>query len=445
MSVVSETRPTGPKLPAHSSGGCNHALSLGILSHEMTIEHEDVIAVGGGRYRWPLWITLLIVGAVIAGGTIGFSHHHRQSAPTHKTATGKVAPACGQDVNRPPHSGTGPIDGGLIVTLAQIPAIQRPVFEPVSAARRWLPADAPLVVVRVGRDARAYPLAILQWHEVVDDTVGGHPIAVTYCPLCNSALVYSRVVGRRNVDLHASGALLLGSAVLIDPVTGHLWSQISGQPYPNYGRVAAAPLGWLPSDTLGLQAAAASNPGLRVLARPADTGYDYASSPYGHVADGRSLPQLYVGWVDEHLPPKTRLVGVTARGAAAAWRYDELRRDTVRDDTVGGLPVVVVYRAHVTGIGDSPDLRRAPQTGSAAVFAARVRGRVLHFGVAARNTLRDRETGTHWDLYGRAVAGPLTGARLMPLRFIDTYWFAWIAFHPRTAVWPSITTSTCPR
>ena len=416
----------------------------------MTTQRDELLAIGGGRHRYRrrLPLVVLVLATVVAVASIGLTQHGRRNGATrasiaHEANAGGLAEPCGRDLNRAPQSGAGPLDGGLLVTVAHIPAIDRASFEPVAAARRWLPADAPVVVVRVGAEVRAYPLAILQWHEVVDDTVGGQPIAVTYCPLCNSALVYSRVVAGHPVDLHASGALLLGSAVLIDPATHNLWSQVSGHPYPNYGRIAAASLVWLPSDTLGLDEAAASYPGLRVLARPTNTGYDYASSPYGHVADGHSLPQLYIGWVDEQLPPKTRLVGVTVRGAAAAWRYDQLQRDVVHDDTVGGLPVVVIYRAHVTGIGDAGDLRNAPQTGAAAVFNATARGRVLHFVRAGANDLRDRETGTLWDLSGRAVEGQLAGVRLTPLRFIDTYWFAWIAFYPDTAVWPAITSSTC--
>jgi hypothetical protein len=409
----------------------------------MTGDQSELRVVERERRRLRRWIALPIIAVLVAGGLIVFGRHHR-NAPRHE-ATAAAPLGCGRELDRPPGSGAGPIDGGLIVTLAQIPAITRPVFEPASAARQWLPADAPVIVVQRGRDVRAYPLAILQWHEVVDDTVGGHPIAVTYCPLCNTALVYSRVVAGAPVQLKASGALLQGAAVLVDPASDLLWSQVTGQPYPNFGRLAGGPLTWVPSDTLGLAAAAESYPGLRVLARPTDFGYDYASSPYGHVADGHSLPALYLGWVDERLPPKTRLVWVTVAGTAKAWRYDRLRRDIVHEDVVGGSPVVVIYRAHVTGIGDAADLRVAPQTGSAAVFDARSHGHVLHFARAGPDLLRDRETGTRWDLSGRAIAGPLAGARLTPLRYVDTYWFAWVALHPGATVWPALAASACSR
>jgi hypothetical protein len=301
-----------------------------------------------------------------------------------------------------------------------------------------LPADAPVVVVRVGGEVRAYPLAILEWHEVVNDTVAGRPLAITYCPLCNTAVVYSRLVAGKPVTLRASGALLSGAAVLIASGTRQLWSQASGAAL----QAAPAPLAWRLSDTLSLSEAAAEYPGLRVLTRPV-AGFDYSQSPYGNVAAPGSLPKLFLGWVDEHLDPKARLVGVVVRGTARAWQYRALAAAGVRNDAVAGQPVVVVYRPDVTGIGDSPDLRHAPHVGTASVYAAQVANRILHFHPVRHEKMRDRETGSSWDLAGRAVAGPLAGSRLRPLPFLNTYWFAWVAFHGKTSVWPPVNGTSC--
>ncbi len=90
----------------------------------------------------------------------------------------------------------------------------------------WV-TDAPVITVTVGGLTRAYPLAILEWHEVVDDTIAGHPVAITYCPLCNTAVVYDRRAGRRLRTLQTSGALDNGALVLIDPTTRQLWLQLS--------------------------------------------------------------------------------------------------------------------------------------------------------------------------------------------------------------------------
>jgi len=324
------------------------------------------------------------------------------------------------------------------VTDAHINSVDRPGFESVAAARRWLPADAPVIVVRISHVARAYPLAILQWHEVVNDTVAGRPLAITYCPLCNTAAAYSRLVAGKSVMLHSSGALLAGAAVLTVAGTQQLWSQASGEAL----QAAPAPLTWVPSDTLSLAGAAAADPSLQVLDRPYP-GFDYNQSPYGDVATPGLQPRLFLGWVDEHLDPKARLLGVVVHGAARAWQYKALAVHRVHNDSVAGEPVVVVYCPDVTGIGDSPDLRHAPTVGTAAVYAVSVAGRTLHFRLAGPQAMRDQKTGSTWDLSGHAVEGPLTGIHLRPLQFLNTYWFAWVAFHAKTSVWPPVNATAC--
>ena len=390
-------------------------------------------------------------GTVIAAGAVAVAmlagllvlahrarHHVAGTAPPLPAGAIIASGSCGLDLTRVPGEGSGPLDGGLLVTDAHISSVDRPRFASVAAARSWLPADAPVIVLRIGQVARAYPLAILQWHEVVNDTVAGRPLAITYCPLCNTAAAYSRLVAGKPVMLQSSGALLSGAAVLTVAGTQQLWSQATGEAL----QVVPAPLTWVPSDTMSLAGAAAADPGLQVMERPY-AGFDYNQSPYGDVAIPGSQPRLFVGWVDEHLDPKARLVGVVVRGAARAWQYRALAGPRVRNDSVGGQPVVVVYRPDVTGIGDSSDLRHAPRVGAAAVYAVSVAGRTLHFRLAGLQAMRDQETGSTWDLSGHAVAGPLAGTRLQSLRFLNTYWFAWVAFHAKTSVWPRVSATDC--
>lgn len=91
-----------------------------------------------------------------------------------------------------------------------IPAIDRPVFVPAQAASAWLHPREPVLSLRIGDDARAYPLQILMRHEIVNDVVAGVPVAVTYCPLCNSGIVFERTVGGALLDFGTSGMLYRG-------------------------------------------------------------------------------------------------------------------------------------------------------------------------------------------------------------------------------------------
>lgn len=332
----------------------------------------------------------------------------------------------------------GHAPGGVVAVAppGAIPAIDRPRFETVEQGRRWLGPDAPVVVVRVGTDVRAYPSAILLWHEVVNDVVGGTPLLITFCPLCNTAVVYERTFGGRAHPFDVTGQLLLGAAVLRDRAFGTTYAQPTGRRIG--GSAALGPLRWYPSDLMTLAQAAAANPGLRVLSR--DTGYhrDYGTSPYAHTA-----VNLFDGYVDAQLEPTTRLVGAVVAGSPHAWRYDALRDARVRTDTVAGQPVLVIFRADTTSITTGRDLTEAPSVGSAGMFDPRVGGRMLHFAAHGEREITDRETGTVWDLTGLARRGPLAGTRLRVLPHLDTYWYAWAARHPDTGLWPPLRPGEC--
>lgn len=358
----------------------------------------------------------------------------------------------------------GHAPGGVVAVapLGAIPPIDKPRFETPAAARSWLGPQGPVVVVRVGNDVRAYPSAILLWHEVVNDMVGGRPLLVTFCPLCNTAMAYERRVGRAAHTFEVSGELSLGAAVLLDRTDSMRYAQPTGVPLGPFTRAgpgavlglesaspAAAqagepkPLRWYPSDLMTLDQAASANPGLVVLSR--DTGYrrDYGTSPYARSGTQGTTPGLFDGFVDTRLEPKTRLVGAVVNGTAQAWLYAALRESIVRNDTVGGHTVVIFFRQDTASIADSRSLAAAPTVGSAGLFEARVAGLDLHFTVGKDGFITDRETGSRWDLTGRAVLGPLAGTRLTPLRHLDTYWYVWAARYPDTYVWPPLPAGRC--
>ena len=128
--------------------------------------------------------------------------------------------------------GTPPplLDRNRIVPVLRadgIPAIDSPTCLPVGAVD-FLTDNAPVVVIEVNGEARGYPLEILTWHELVNDTVGGEPVTVSYCPLCNSAIVYDRRVGGRVLDFGTSGSLTQSSMVMYDRQTETLWTHFDG-------------------------------------------------------------------------------------------------------------------------------------------------------------------------------------------------------------------------
>ena len=134
-------------------------------------------------------------------------------------------------------SGGPPKDG--------IPAIDHPMFVAVHEADRWLGQREPVVVVRLGDETKAYPLQILIWHEIVNDVVGATPVAVTYCPLCNTALAFDRRLDGRVLDFGTTGRLRYSDLVMYDRQTESWWQQATGEAI--VGSLAGAELTFIPA------------------------------------------------------------------------------------------------------------------------------------------------------------------------------------------------------
>ncbi|HEU5321707.1 MAG TPA: DUF3179 domain-containing protein [Methylomirabilota bacterium] len=311
-----------------------------------------------------------------------------------------------------------------------IPAIDRPAFVSPAAAA-WLSEREPVLALRIGDDARAYPLQILTWHEIVNDVVGGVPVAVTFCPLCNSAIVFDRLVDGVILDFGTSGRLYRSDLVMYDRQTHSLWAQMEGRAI--VGARAGERLRLLPANTVAFGEWRAAHPQGRVLSR--ETGFErrYGVNPYEHYDEPGLAPFLYRGRLDPRRPPKERVVGVRLGEAARAYPWSALARQPVVHDRLAGERLVIFYRAGTLSALGHAAMRQARDVGATGVFSPVVEGRALTFQAVAHG-FRDRETGTTWSLLGHAVRGPLAGRRLRAIPHVDAFWFAWAAFHPGTSL-----------
>ncbi|WP_306118703.1 MULTISPECIES: DUF3179 domain-containing protein [unclassified Roseitalea] len=199
-------------------------------------------------------------------------------------------------------SGGPPRDG--------IPSIDNPVFEFVPGHDDLAPTD-PVVGVTIGGDARAYPLRILTWHEIVNDVVGDTPIAVTYCPLCNSAPVFERTVDGRVLEFGVSGKLKDSNLIMYDRQTETWWQQFTGEAI--VGELTGTLLELVPARLQSWAEFAEQNPNGRVLVPSNARMRDYGRNPY--VSYDTSLPFLYDGQLPEDINPMERVVIVPRKGA----------------------------------------------------------------------------------------------------------------------------------
>jgi hypothetical protein len=310
----------------------------------------------------------------------------------------------------------------------QIPAIVDPVFgpnwrdveAPAAVARPLLPDDAPVIgVERAGR-ARAYPLRILDWHEVVNDDLGG-PLLVTYCVLCGSAVVAERRAGGRPTVFGVSGYLWRDDLVLYDRATESLWSQLLATAVN--GPLTGERLSLVPAGLTTWAEFRRAHPDGEVLLPPPHSNtvagrqrtFDYLRSKYSYDEEA----QLIGYDSGAELRSRTLVVGVEHEGRATAYPFGAVRQAGVVNDRVGELPVVVTL---------TPG-------NSMAAYVRRLDGDAVDFDAAGDRFMS--AAGSRWErATGRAVDGPHEGARLEPAtEQSPMFWLGWSNFHPDTTVY----------
>jgi hypothetical protein len=376
------------------------------------------------RRRTPLWLLAalaLLIGQISGSPAAGAATPERPPFDTSewKTDFGKHSVPFSDIM-----SGGPPKDG--------IRAIDRPEFVGVEAADGWLKAREPVVLFVHGGDARAYPLQILIWHEIVNDTVGGLPVAITFCPLCNTAIAFDRRVQERTLDFGTTGKLRFSDLVMYDRQTESWWQQATGQAI--VGVLTGTQLTPLPAQTVSWKTFKETFPGGKILSRK--TGYNraYGQNPYVGYDDVNSSPFLYRGPKDSRLRPVERVVTVSLGGEDVAYPFSALEKVRVVNDTVGGHKIVILFEKGVTSALDGNSIPESRDIGTAGVFERSAGGRVLTFGMAG-GRITDAQTGSTWTILGTAIAGQLAGARLVPVVHAQHFWFAWAVFRPKTRIY----------
>jgi hypothetical protein len=253
-----------------------------------------------------------------------------------------------------------------------IPALDEPAFAPAAEIDFVEPAE-PVLEVAVGRDVRAYPIQILIWHEIVSDVVGGTPVAVTFCPLCNTALVYDRRVAGRTLDFGTTGNLRNSDLVMYDRQTETWWQQFGGRAL--VGELVGRRLEPVPARIVSWRDFRDRRPQGRVLTR--DTGHDrpYGRNPYTGY-DDVAAPPFFPTRSDDRLPPKARVVFLERGRDAVAVPFQTLRRRGAVTVLVGGHRLVVRWRAGVASPLDADEIADGRDVGTVEVLE---RGRLVAF------------------------------------------------------------------
>ena len=293
-----------------------------------------------------------------------------------------------------------------------IPPLDDPEFEAVTAAGEWLDGREPGALFRIGDDVRFFPLRILTFHEVVNLKVGGRPAVVTFCPLCNTAVVFDPTVDGEELRFGVSGLLRFSDLVMWDSKTDTLWQHVTGEGI--VGDLAGTQLELLPSSIISWEDFQRSFSDGKVLSRQTGFSRSYGQNPYvGYSSSTR--PFLCDGEIDQRFPAPERVVGVTIGEADKAFPFRVIVGARVVNDKIGGAPIAVFWGADTADALDSSNISEGQAIGTGIAFDRRVNGQVLTFVANGDDTFTDEQTGSTWDLLGRAVDGPLVGEQLGPV------------------------------
>ncbi len=293
-----------------------------------------------------------------------------------------------------------------------IPALDRPRVLPARKARD-LRDDALVFGVSIRGEARAYPVRMLDWHEMVNDVVGGEPVSLAYCTLCGSGILFSGRVGDRTLTFGSSGLLFRSNKLMYDRQTLSLWHQMTGEPVIGPLAMRGLRLQRLPLIMTTWAEWRRRFPHTTVL--DPDTGYDrdYSRSPYAKYF--RSPDLMFPVWIrDDRLPLKARVFVMFVNGTPVAFPVDRLRRHPVWMAQVDTQRVVVITH---------------PETGAVQAYAA---GEHAFVAGSSPDEVIDVVTGQRWRVTWDALVAYDGSGRLRRLPGHLAFWFGWYAFYPDT-------------
>ena len=255
-----------------------------------------------------------------------------------------------------------------------IPAVDDPKFVAVDDAD-FLEDREPVIELVVEGEARGYPIQILIWHEIVNDVVGGVPVAVTFCPLCNTAIVFHRRLNQQTLDFGTTGNLRNSDLVMYDRQTESWWQQFGGEAL--VGELTGSELEQLPSRIVAWADFRREQAGGRVLSPETGFSRPYGENPYVGYDSVDSSPIFPTRNADdERLPPMERVAFIERGDEAAVVPFSTLREKKVVRVEVGGSKLLVRWRPGVASSLDEAEIAAGRDTGAAEV---REGGRLVSF------------------------------------------------------------------
>lgn len=318
-----------------------------------------------------------------------------------------------------------------------IPPIDTPKFWERARAMEFYFEHEPVIAVERDGLAKAYPLSVLMYHEIVNDSLGNLPLLATYCPLCNAAIVFDRRLtfnGKKYLlDFGVSGMLRKSDLVMWDRQTQSWWQQLMGEAL--VGELAGAELTFINSQLVSLGEFFASYPEGLVLSTETGHQRDYGTNPYiGYDDPGNKQPRLFQEEVDTRLPAMERVINIHINGKYKIYPLSVVSDKQVINDSFQGEPIVLFYSEKTVSVLDDNNIASSRNVGSVTAFDPRIDNKTLIFR-KGRNGFEDTDTGSAWNITGMCTEGQLKGRKLRTLQHGNHFAFAWLAFYPGSEIY----------
>jgi len=311
-----------------------------------------------------------------------------------------------------------------------IPPIHNPRFEKAKSVT-WLNKREPVIVIENNKKAKAYPLQILIFHEIVTDSINNIPITVTFCPLCNASLVYNRKVHGKTLVFGVSGSLRKSDLVMYDHQTHSWWQQFTGTGI--VGDYTGTQLDLIPSKVVAFEDFQTNFPNGLVLSR--DTGFNrlYGENPYaGYDSVDRS--PFYFDPHDPRIRPMERVLAIQDMATSRIYPLSRLKRHSVINDSINNKAIVIFSKKGMLSVLDKTDIEESKSLPSAAAYSRVVNGIKLTFKNVSTNIV-DTQTDSVWNILGLATQGVLKGTQLKQIDRGVHFAFAWLAFKPNSEIY----------
>ncbi len=298
----------------------------------------------------------------------------------------------------------------------------------------------PVLSVEINGKSKAYPLNMFTVHEISNDSLGGIPILPTYCPLCNSGIVFNRSLRHSGKDyvleFEVSGMLRKSDMVMLDRKTESLWQQAMGTAI--VGELAGAELDVIPSLIISVEEYFNRYPDGLILSKEAgseEMQKHYGKNYYVHYdAPGSTPYSRYFNEddINSRLPAMERVVDISDGDDYKIYPFSVVAEKGVINDRFKSKHIVVFYMPGTISILDANDIKASKDIGSVTVFNAVLDGEILTFTKKGKVILDDQTSST-WNITGECIAGPMEGKQLSIEPHSNHFAFAWSAFHPESA------------